>query len=336
MEQTTIEPVVQNYGIAETFHINVPREKQIPGLAPGLAGVPDLDQGYVFDEERIRELTIFWVSGFRALKLEGDPAAGKTSLIEQWHARLHVPLYSVACAPNTDSAKLFGQLLPTTEGTLRWHDGPVTKACREGTSCLLDEYNTMDPGETTSLNLVLEGKSFTIPETGESIRPHEKTRFFVTQNPVDSKLMVMGRNLQDTANDDRFCYMKVDYLAPALEKAIVVRALTSKSSSVRVPDEVAGQIAEITVNVANSVRTSFRTGSVEIDKPLSTRSVVRWAKYSVMYMAAFHGKQKSGIHYALPRAVPLSSSMGSAINELITTEAGYDQDMSSDRRTSNA
>lgn len=317
----TTGPARQVYNISELFNLPVRKEAKIEGLAPGLPNVPRFDDNYVFDQDRIRELTIFWAGGFKALMIEGDPAAGKTSLVEQWHARLNVPLYSVACAPTTESYKLIGQLLPTTEGKLKWHDGPLVKACREGTSVLLDEYNTMDPGETTALNMALEGKGFIIPETGERITPHVKTRFFVTQNHVDSQVMVAGRNIQDVANDDRFCYMQVDYIKPDLEKAIVERLL----KDIRVPDEQAKTIADVTVTVANKVRSAFREGSHVMEKPLSTRAVMRWAKMTVMYQSVMKNQGRSGLHYALPRAVRMGRTMADAVNEMITLTAGFDE-----------
>ena len=51
------------------------------------------------EAERLRQYTMFWVGGFRALMVEGDPAAGKTSFVEQIHARLNVPLHKVPCGP---------------------------------------------------------------------------------------------------------------------------------------------------------------------------------------------------------------------------------------------
>lgn len=287
--------------------------------------MPPNDPSYVFDAERMRQLTMFWVGGFKALLIEGDPAAGKTSLIEQWHARLNVPLYKVPCSPTTENFRLIGQLLPTEDGRLAWKDGPVLKACREGTSVLLDEYNTLDPGEATALNLLLEGYSWTIPETGEIIKPQRTTRFFATQNAVDSKASVAGRNIQDVANDDRFSYMEVDYLKPELEEALVLKHLLVG----KVDKAVAQQIAKVCVTVANNVRTAFRQDAPGIDKPLSTRVVLRWAKYTVMYQGVMKAKNRSGLHYAIRQAVRMSAPMAGAVNEQITAVAGYDESMSS-------
>lgn len=317
------KPTLAKYKIRDAFSISEASDTaEILGFSPGLANVPSLDANYVFEQDTLRDFCMFWAGGFRALKIEGDPSAGKTSYIQQIHARLNVPLYGVPCSPTTEAFKLIGQLLPTESGTLRWQDGPVLKACREGSSCLLDEYNTLDPGEATGLNMLLEGYSWTVPETGEVITPARTTRFFVTQNSVDSKAAVAGRNIQDVANDDRFCYMRVDYLRPEVEKALVVRHLVAG----RIPQELAETIAGICVDVAHKVREAFRNDSHLIEKPLSTRVVLRWAKLAVMFAAPMRAKNRSGLHHALHRAVPMSVTMGQAVEEMVTAVAGYGPD----------
>jgi cobaltochelatase CobS len=326
MEQTNTQPapMIRRYKIRDTF--NMPEASaaaEIPGLEPGLLGVPPMDEHYVFSAERLRQFTMFWVGGFRALMIEGDPAAGKTSFVEQIHARLHVPLHKVPCGPTTDRYALLGQLLPDADGKLKWRDGPVVRACRDGSSVLLDEYNVLDAGEATGLNMLLEGYSWTIPETGELITPARTTRFFATQNGVDSKAAVAGRNVQDVANDDRFSFMQVDYLPADQEKALVKRHLVGGG----IPEALADTVAALCVDVANGVRQAFRADAPDIDKPLSTRAVLRWAKYTVMYQAALRQQRRSGLHYAIGQAVRMSAAMAKAVNEVITLKAGYDENL---------
>jgi cobaltochelatase CobS len=266
---------------------------------------------------------MFWIGGFKALLMEGDPSAGKTSFIKQWHAKLNVPLETVACSPDTQNYQVFGQMLPTEDGKLRWQDGPVTRACRLGTSVLLDEYNTLEPGQATALNMVLEGYSWTIPETGEVITPAPSTRFFATQNSIDSKAAVTGRNVMDVANEDRFFYMQVDFLKPEHEEALVLRSLLPGG----VQKEVAQTIAKLTVEVANKIRAAFRDGDPAIEKPLSTRAVLRWAKLSAMYMPVLKAQKRSGFHHAMRLALKMPESMAQAVNEVITLEAGFDENL---------
>lgn len=328
MEETVSTPcaTLKKYSVRDAFNQpEVPPTTMLPGFEPGLPGVPPVDPQYVFELHTLRKLAIFWIGGFTAMKVEGDPSAGKTSLIAQFHARLHVPLFVVPCSPSTESYQLIGQLLPTEDGRLKWHDGPILRACRLGASCLLDEYNTLDPGQATGLNALLEGYSWTVPETGEIIVPKAGTRFFATQNPEDSKAAVAGRNHQDVANEDRWSYMYVDYIAPATEKALVARHLETGGLT----GDLARTIADLCVDVANDVRVAYRNDAPDIDKPLSTRVVLRWAKYTAMFQPAMHQQRKSHLHVAIRQAVRMSSTMAAAVNEMITLRAGYDENLAS-------
>jgi cobaltochelatase CobS len=322
------------YRLRETFNLpDVPEAAEIPGFEPGLPGVPKV-KPYVFDKERLRQLTMFYIGGFRALMLEGDPSAGKTSFVDQFHARMNIPLHKVPCSASTTAQQLIGQFLPNPEtGKLVWIPGPVTRAALDGTSVLLDEWNLVDPGEAGGVNMLLEGYSWTIPETGEIIVPKRTTRFFATQNAADSKALVAGRNLHDVASEDRWSYMEVDFLDPVLEQNLIVNELVEG----RIPQQLATHFAQICVQVANKVRRAFR-GEDEtnpqlaaladaIDKPLSTRAVLRWAKYAVMYTGVFKAnkEQRSGLHYGLRQAVRMSPTMAKAVNDMITIVAGFDE-----------
>lgn len=315
----------KKYKIREAFGLNVPDTAMVIGLEPGLPKVPKINPHYVFKEDAVRQMHIFWLSGLQNMLLEGDPSAGKTSLVSQWHAQLGIPLRIVSCSPSTEWSQLVGQLLPRLDGQgLRWHDGPILRACREGSSVLLDEGNLLDPGVASSLNAILDGHAIEIPETGEEIVPAPGTRFFLTQNAVDSKAMVAGRNVQDVAFDDRWSFMRVDYLDETAEKELVVRTLCQGG---KLPQPLAEATADIVVKVANAVREAFRADSSVIDKPLSTRAVLRWAKYAVMFQGPMKAKKKSGIHYAIGQAVKMSTEMAKAVEELITTTAGFGPDL---------
>lgn len=296
---------------------------KVMGLKPGLGHVPLIDPDYVFEVDRLRQICMHWAGGFTALMLEGDPSAGKTSFVKQFHNRLNAPLYMVPCTPNTEERHLIGQLLPASDGSLRWQDGPVTRACREGTSVLLDEYNVLDPGAQTGLNMLLEGNAWMIPETGEVITPAPTTRFFATQNAIDGKVAVTGRNLSDAANEDRWCYMLLDFVAPELEKALVRRKLMAAG----IAEEIAKTVATVCVDVATKVREAFRAGEPAIEKPLSTRVVLRWAKLTVMYQAGMAAQRRSGLHFAVNQAVRLSPTMAQSVQQFITLVAGYDAEL---------
>lgn len=315
---------MKRYKLRDTFNLpDVPEAAEIPGFEPGLPGVPKVDPHYVFEHDRLRQFVMFWVGGFQSLMIEGDPSAGKTSFIEQIHARLNVPCFKVACGEGLEARELLGELKPTEQGLLKWFDGPVLMAYRTGGSLLLDEWNGIEPGQALRLNPYLEGYELMVPATGEIVCPLATTRFFVTQNPVDSKAMVAGRYSHDVASDDRFSYMEVDYLRADLERDLVVRHLTAG----KVPVDAAKNIAQICVEVANRIRVAYRTGSDDIEKPLSTRVVLRWAKYTVLYSEVMKRLRRSGVHYAVRQSVRMPESMARAVNELITMVAGFDENL---------
>ena len=59
MEETQTKPAssLKRYSIRETFNMpDASPQAEIPGLEPGLPGVPAKDPHYVFEAERLRQL----------------------------------------------------------------------------------------------------------------------------------------------------------------------------------------------------------------------------------------------------------------------------------------
>jgi cobaltochelatase CobS len=305
-ETQTLKPV--GYSIATEFGLpNIPPTVQLMGLEPGHPAAPKIDQAYVFDPNKLRDFFAFWQAGLPAMKLIGDPGAGKTSIVEQFHARLRLPLYRVACRPDTEGRDLIGKLVPTTAGNLEWRDGPVLKAAREGTSVLLDEYNILEPGCASSLNMLLDGYALTIDETGETVSPKEGFRVFATENSVYSNLAITGRNVQDAANDDRWMVVYCDYMPESLEVAAIEKKLVANGLTA----DKAQLISSSVIKVVQSVRQAYRDGDPVIDKPLTTRAAVRWG----ILMGRLAGvKDPDGpMIYSLKRAVQMSPEMSKAV-----------------------
>ena len=310
--------------LAANFNLDMPAHVGLDGMAPGNPFAPTIDPEYVFAKDRFRDLLAFWMMRFRALKIIGDPAAGKTSIVEQWHARLGLPLFIVSCHENMTETDLIGQFIPQSDGTLKWSDSPVMAVYRYGGSVLLDEWNNLNPNAATVLNAMLEGYTITIPQTGEVVKPHPSARYFATQNPVDGKAVVQGRYIQDSASDDRFMELWVDYLGEDLEVKLIAsayRKLDPKS-----PEHAVQAVAVALVKVANEVREKFKNNHLQhnqaFTKPLSTRSLKRWAQLTYAYRSM---KDCSPILYALPRAVAgLSVEMRDGIEQIVKRVIGLE------------
>lgn len=300
----------QVYHLGTEFGLpDVPENVRYEGYKPGHLDVPAINPDYIWSRDLMRDLFGFWGSGIRALKLRGDPSTGKSSAAEQFHARLRAPMVFLACHERLEPHQLNGSLYPTPGGDLKWVDGPVFKAARNGLSLLLDEFNTLDPACTNSLNAILEGYSVTIPETGEVIKPHPNFRVIATENPINSRLSVAGRNIQDAANNERWMKLHVDYMDEASEKKLVVNEMVRAGSS----HDVAITTAEIIVATATHTRKMFRQNDPIYEVPMGPRVCRRWGRLahafaSVTHAPVKHEWQRSPVLYALPRAYDAMSS----------------------------
>ena len=70
--------------------------------------------------------------------LKGPTGCGKTRFVEHMAWRLERPLITVACHEDLSATDLVGRFLLEGEETI-WHDGPLTRAVRNGAICYLDE-----------------------------------------------------------------------------------------------------------------------------------------------------------------------------------------------------
>lgn len=219
--------------------------------------------------ESVVILGIAWIftDAGKNLFLSGPTGSGKSSFVEQFCARIGAPVYVVGCHGKLEFSELLGSwCLINENGNLvkKWVDGPMARAMKEGAVLLLDEANFLDPSVTGGLNRVLDGMSYLIPETNETIQPHENFRIAMTSNPFDPKYK--GVKKMNIALLDRFLAETVDYMSPTEEAKIVNNAIKGMSA----------WIIEFVISVAGDVRTQFKAG--EMETTISTRGLIRWVK----------------------------------------------------------
>ena len=280
---------------------------------------------FVWQEDQVFALLMFWYASAstRALKLIGHTGTGKSELALQWHAAFNLPLVFMGINPKTEAGQLVGGLVPMPDAVkdvdgkqvavatgMQFVDGPLITAARYGVSIVLDEFNTIDPGEATGMNAFLEGKPYTIPETGETVQPLVGDKFafrvFATMNR--KTVGYRGRQKQDMANDDRFVDMACDYLPPELETPLVSNVIARVAKAARMtPDPVVLlEKASMFVKFANAARKQFMG---ESDAPsalsctMSTRVLLRWVEYTqlatVLKASKKFDEHKSAAHWAL-------------------------------------
>lgn len=235
--------------------------------------VPVVDKHYVFRRETLRDVINFIDCSFGdGLLLVGATGCGKTSLIEQVCARLHIPVQSFTCGGSTEFLDLVGQWT-LQNGSTVWMDGVLTKAMREGHVLILNEIDLVDPAELANLNGVLEGAPLILSQkNGEIIYPNENFRLVATSNSNGSGSdgMYVGVQRQNLAFLDRFLVVEVDYADKEIEMAILEKMTPQIPKAIRL----------LMIELANKVRTVFK-GEEDADTDLSvtfsTRTLIRWA-----------------------------------------------------------
>ncbi len=151
--------------------------------------------------------------------LKGPTGSGKTRFVEHMAWRLGRPLITVACHEDLSATDLVGRFLLEGEETI-WHDGPLTKAVRNGAICYLDE--------------VVEARKDTIviihPLTDDRRRLPIEKRGTVLEAPHDFMLVVSyNPGYQSILKDlkqstrQRFVALEFDYPPPEMETEIVAR-----------------------------------------------------------------------------------------------------------------
>lgn len=281
------------------------------GYAQADERVPPIDPDYEFDRLVLTEFHALMNSGETGIQIVGHLGTSKSSLVEQYHARLNLPLYVYNAHPRTTQADLIGELQPGTNGKIEFVFGPLGRAAMEGSACLIDESNVMDPSESVALNTLIEGRSVFVKEINGWIHPQDGFKVITTINPRASGYI--GRNTQDAAFDDRFAVLRMEYLKSEIEINIIARQLMKDGMMKDIARVLAGKFVE----VANTVRNLYMGVSEDataLETTISTRTLKRWVNFFMLFQNVKKAPyQFSPVHFALERAQTFKTSDASRI-----------------------
>lgn len=285
-------------------------------------GAVEKNAEYLFRPDLVRHMVIFWtMAKKRAAMLVGPPGSGKTTIVEQWHERLGVPLMTFTGHKKAAVEDLFGQFLPNDQGGLVWHDGPLVLAARFGWSVLINELNAMPPEVTIAMNDIMQaGTRVVIPQTGEIIQPLPGFRIFATMNPPGrDAVRYKGRQAIDPSTRERFFWIEVPYASTDEEERIVEKAFMLTGG---IALDAAKGFSKTMVSVAHAVREqsigmSGRPDALE--ETLSTRVLTDWASYWPQYAG-----REFAVHNALRSAFTTGCepSAAAAIHAIVTLQFG--------------
>ena len=141
----------------------------------------------------------------------GPAATGKTYFPHALAAKLGIGCYDVTLNQDTSSVDLIGCHMPDGSGGVKWLDGPVASAMREGAMLVLNEVDDVGPDAATILFAVLdnvETARISLP-TGEQLAPAKGFCCVATTNGSPDALTYALRS--------RFqCKIFVDTPAPGI------------------------------------------------------------------------------------------------------------------------
>lgn len=238
------------------------------GLKEGdLEAVPEIDEGYVFRIDELKDITMALQLDIPLL-LHGLHGAGKTTVIEQVCARLNKPWLRVQHTETTEEAHITGQMV-VRNGATEFDYGPLAEAMMRGWVYVADEYDFAHPSVIAVYQAVLEGKPLYIKEAPPEqrlIKPHPMFRFVATGNTNgsgDETGLYSGTKIGNAAAYSRFgITIKIEYPEPEVEMNILTSRIGVKK-----------EIAEKMVDFATRIRKMYEEGDISL--PISPRELIR-------------------------------------------------------------
>lgn len=140
--------------------------------------------------------------------IQGPTSAGKTSMIEYLANYTGNKFVRINNHEHTDLQEYLGTYVSDSEGKLKFQEGVLVQAMREGSWIVLDELNLAPTDVLEALNRLLDdNRELLIPETQEIVRPAENFCLFATQNPPG---LYGGRKVLSRAFRNRFLELHFD------------------------------------------------------------------------------------------------------------------------------
>jgi nitric oxide reductase NorQ protein len=168
-----------------------------------------------------REVELFEAASAARLPvmLKGPTGSGKTRFVEHMAWRLERPLITVACHEDLSATDLVGRFLLEGEETV-WHDGPLTRAVRNGAICYLDEVVEARKDTIVIIHpLTDDRRRLPIEKRGTVLDAPDDFMLVVSYNPGYQSIL---KDLKQSTRQ-RFVSIEFDYPPPEMEAEIVAR-----------------------------------------------------------------------------------------------------------------
>ncbi len=190
------------------------------------------------------------------LLLKGPTGTGKSRFVEYMAFTLDKNLITVACHEETSATDLIGRYIIKGAETI-WHDGPLTKAVKEGAIIYLDEIAEARPDIIVAIHSLTDYRRVLyIDKLGEEVVSEPSFMLVASFNPGYQK----GFKELKPSTRQRFVSMSFDYPKENIEREIVFNESGVDES-----------VAKKLVNIGNKIRNLTELGLTET---VSTRLLV--------------------------------------------------------------
>ncbi|KAE8148455.1 AAA ATPase [Aspergillus avenaceus] len=173
--------------------------------------IPEEQPHYIitpFIEKNLKNLVRASSTRRFPILLQGPTSAGKTSMIEYLAKVSGNKFVRINNHEHTDLQEYLGSYVSTDDGTLRYQEGVLVEALRNGYWIVLDELNLAPSDVLEAMNRLLDdNRELFIPETQEVVHPHPNFMLFATQNPAG---LYGGRKVLSRAFRNRFLELHFD------------------------------------------------------------------------------------------------------------------------------
>lgn len=207
----------------------------------------------------------------RGIWIGGPKGVGKTVMIEQFFARIGVPVITFTCNRRIPISDWLIKMVPDGEGGWLQIDGPLLTAMREGFPVVLSEPSSMDPADLIAMHDIID-RGLVVLDNGETVQAKRGFHVYATDNSMgfgDGTGAYPALNTMNAATMSRFYKFEKSYPTPDEEVEIL---------QARFADASSGALAKF-VGFANAIREPHRKGQSVVT--MGTRELIDWVEVSI-------------------------------------------------------